>query len=92
MSNMPEISLAAPSDCICELHSGCVCSSSEKALRLFYAGDMPKMTIEQRNECLDEIDRVEGYDRSDYENEDDARLAGSVLFAWADYARDKGLL
>ena len=50
------------------------------------------MTIEQRNECLDEIDRVEGYDRSDYENEDDARLAGSVLFAWADYARDKGLL
>jgi hypothetical protein len=50
------------------------------------------MTPAQREECLEEIGRVEGYDPKDYAQLTDRDLARSVLHAWADYCRDKGLL
>jgi hypothetical protein len=50
------------------------------------------MGIVAREWCLDEIDRVEGFRRRDYELLDDSELARGVLDAWLDFARDKGLL
>lgn len=52
---------------------------------------MPAMTKKQREYCLNEIGRVEGYDRNDYLRCTDKELANAVLCAWLDYARDKGL-
>lgn len=50
-----------------------------------------KMTPEQREWCLSEIDNVEGYERSNYATLPDDLLANGVLCAWMDYCRDKGL-
>jgi hypothetical protein len=55
-------------------------------------GGMAPMTPEQREECLREIGRVEGYERQDYEGVDDASLARGVLDAWTGFCRDIGLL
>ena len=71
----------------------CVCSEMERALRGWQRGDvMPDMTDEQRELCLSEIGRVEGYTRADYEGLSDRDVASGVLSAWTDYCRDKGLL
>lgn len=71
----------------------CVCLDMERALRGWVRGDaIPPMTTEQRASCLSEIGRVEGYRQADHESEPDAQLARTVLSAWTDYARDKGLL
>jgi hypothetical protein len=71
----------------------CVCGESEKALRGWIGGRITEpMTHEQREWCLREIESVEGYDRRDYKDATDAQLASSVLTAWMDYCRDKGLL
>lgn len=71
----------------------CVCIPSERVLRLYAGGAaMPALTTEQRTACLDEIAHVEGYERKDYEASSDSELARGVLYAWADYCRDKGLL
>ena len=79
--------------CAC-YHDGsrCACEPNERALRNYASGtDSPQpMTAEQREWCLDEIDGVEGYSRSDYEKHDDSGLASGVLEAWRDYCRDKG--
>jgi hypothetical protein len=50
------------------------------------------MTPEQRAWCLDEIGSIEGYNRADYEGETDGNLARTVLSAWLDLCRDKGLV
>lgn len=73
---------------------GCVCPTEEKALRGWMRSDaaMPAMTTEQREYCLQEIGRVEGYDRSEWEDSTDKDLARGVISAWTDYCRDKGLL
>lgn len=92
---MPHVAAAAPSGCLCNYQPGCICQPEEKALRFWSAGggrDMPPMTPAQREECLAEIARVEGYRRDDYEADTDASLAAAVLHAWADDARDKGAL
>lgn len=47
---------------------------------------------EQREWCLNEIGRVEGYDRKDHEHSTDEDLKHTVLCAWVDYCRDKGLM
>ena len=66
---------------------GCQCGDTERALR---AG--VTLTPEQREWCLNEIGSVEGHERADYEDEDDKQLGRSVLSAWVDYCRDKGLM
>lgn len=72
---------------------GCVCGPMERSLRGWIAGRIETpMTTEQREACLDEIGRVEGYVRADHEAEDDAQLARTTLSAWTDYCRDKGLI
>lgn len=79
--------------CMGEDAPHCLCPAMEAALRGWKRGDpMAAMTAEQRAACLDEIDRIEGYRRSDHEADTDADLAGTVLSAWTDYCRDKGLL
>lgn len=50
------------------------------------------LTRDEREECLSEIDMVEGYSREDFEFSSDADVAHGVLSAWADFCRDKGLL
>jgi hypothetical protein len=92
-TRMPNIAAAVNiDDCVCKWPDGCMCSAAEKALYQFNAGTQPPMTKVQREECLKEIDQVEGYSRAEYENESDASLAIGVIYAWTDYARDKGLL
>ncbi len=71
----------------------CVCPRMERALRGWSAGaEMPAMTPEQRDHCLSEICRVEGYNRSEHERDSDSDLSRTVLSAWTDCCRDKGLL
>lgn len=86
----------APDACICGYDNGCVCVDAEKALRRYaYAkpGDvLPALSPDQREDILDEIAHVEGYDRKDYEAESDQMLCHGVLCALTDYCRDKGLL
>jgi hypothetical protein len=73
--------------CVCGYGACCACGDTEAHLR---AG--APLTDEQREWCLNEIASVEGYERDDHVNEDDAQLGRSVLNAWTDYCRDKGLL
>jgi hypothetical protein len=82
-------------DCCRPNHpGGCVCPPREAALRGWIRDDpaIPTMTSFQREACLDEIGSVEGYNRNDHVNDSDIDLARTVLDAWTDYARDKGLL
>lgn len=83
----PEASCCDPS-----YPGGCVCLPMERALRGWIRGVLPPMTDEQREACLDEIGKVEGYSTSDHKESSDSDLARAVLYAWTDYARDKGLL
>lgn len=71
----------------------CMCGAEERPLRAYISNSASTpMTPEQRDWCLQEIEHVEGYRKSDYINESDANLARGVLSAWTDFARDKGLL
>ena len=74
--------------------SGCSCMREERMLHAYSGGygNLPPMTAEERNWCLDEIESVEGYRRQDYEASSDAGLARGVLCAWTDFCRDKGQL
>lgn len=77
----------------CMGDDGCVCPDMERALRGWVRGDsIPPMTPEQREACLSEIGKVEGYSRAEHEAENDSHLAQTTLSAWADYCRDKGLI
>ncbi len=82
-------------DCVClspaeQEESGCMCTLEERALRHCIAGKAT-LTPEQRKYCHDQIVAVEGYSESDTKG-DDADIARTVLHAWTDYCRDKGLL
>ncbi|ULK98896.1 hypothetical protein [Bradyrhizobium sp. I71] len=71
--------------------TGCVCGDSERVLRAIHRGEI-RLTDDQREWCFREIDRVEGYSREEYALSDDGDLANTVLCAWTDFCRDKGLL
>jgi hypothetical protein len=97
---MEMVSLASPSPldilepaaCGCfEDPEICMCLAAERALR-HVIRTRGKLTEEQREWCLTEIDQVEGYDRSTLAGYADDDVAQAVLNAWADYARDKGML
>lgn len=84
-------------ECVCVGHPeaahGCVCPPEERALRAWMNGkEMPPMTDEQRQWCVDEIGKVEGYETAGLYAENDADLARTVIDAWVDYCRDKGLM
>lgn len=70
---------------------GCACGPQERVMRSVVRGDVP-LTPEQREWCLAEIAKVEGYDHADYLSDSDVSIARGVLSSWADYCRDKGLL
>jgi hypothetical protein len=73
----------------------CICTATERFIRAHShdaKGELPPLTPEQRTWMLDQIGQVEGYNRADHEGETDQQLASSVLYAWRDYCRDKGLL
>ncbi len=86
----------APEGCVCGYEDGCCCGDAERTLRRYAYADLatilPALSEEQREDCLDEIARVEGYDRSDYIAATDQALCKGVLCAMVDYCRDKGLL
>jgi hypothetical protein len=82
-------------DCIClspaeQEESGCMCSLEERALRHCIAR-RTTLTAEQRKYCHDQIVAVEGYNESDTQGSD-SDLAHTVLRAWMDFCRDKGML
>lgn len=85
------VDVHAPSSCVCGYGECCVCPTTERALRAIHNAEV-KLTGEQREWCLSEIGRVEGYDRREYEDSTDSDLAHMVICAWTDYARDKGLI
>lgn len=68
---------------------GCCTGLNERALRAYVADwPMPPMTEAQRAWCMDEIERVEGYERPPLDTPDRA-LASKVILAWLDFVRDK---
>lgn len=77
--------------CACGM-AACWCPPTEKVLRMIIEGRDIVLDDEQREWCLSEIARVEGYDRKDYEQGTSTDLACGVLDAWTDYCRDKGLM
>jgi len=93
---MEEMKKLAPNYCVCDncafQLTRCVCLDEERALRLVMRWTNMSLTRSQREECIREIESVEGYSRDDCEGLSDADVARMVLNAWADYARDKGLL
>lgn len=91
MPNLPEAKCACWEPQDYEDGIGCACGDSERVLRAIQRGEI-KLDDEQREWCRTEIDKVEGYSRSEYELADDLTLAHAVLCAWTDYCRDKGLL
>ncbi|TGV15796.1 hypothetical protein EN816_00660 [Mesorhizobium sp. M8A.F.Ca.ET.173.01.1.1] len=93
MQTEPELSQKWPyATCCTGDDAHCVCGDMERSLRGWKRGALPKMTQDQREACLAEIGHVEGYDINEHRDETDAELANTVLRAWIDYARDKGLL
>lgn len=70
---------------------GCACGFQERALRAVIAGQYRPMTPDERAWCKQEITSVDGYTEKDAEG-DDPEVARTVLRAWSDYCRDKGLL
>jgi hypothetical protein len=89
----PTDAVAWPRVSCCMSAHECVCGTEERALRAFIRGQTPApMTPSQREWCLAEIERVEGWQRADYADADDAMLARGVIAAWTDYCRDKGLI
>lgn len=79
------------SPCSCYPEGDCICMQNERALRHISTGASEPMTQAQRDWCKREILSVEGYDERDVDC-DDAQLARTVLHAWTDYCRDKGML
>jgi hypothetical protein len=66
---------------------------AEVVLRCYaYGWPRTAMTPAQRDVCLAEIDSVEGYAREEHDSDTDQDLARTVLCAWVDFCREKGLL
>lgn len=78
--------------CLGPDRDGCLgCPKEERALREIAAGQYRPMTQAERDYCKREIAAVEGYSENDAEGAD-ADVARTVLSAWTDYCRDKGML
>ena len=92
--NNPFGSIVVNTCCFAGEESGCVCGPQERVLRAYIDSEpgLQAMTPEQRIWCLLEIDQIEGHDRKDHEADSDPQLARSVLSAWMDYCRDKGMI
>ncbi len=92
---LPHLAAVDPETCACGVaadYCKALCLPAERVLRLYSGGVIKDpMTTEQREECLTEINRVEGFDRKDYEKDSDTDLARGVLVAWLSFCRDKGL-
>lgn len=86
------LDVLAPEKCLCGYGDCCVCPDTERALRHAMETPHPFFSAEQRDWCLSEICKVEGYCRENYETAPDPQLARGVINAWTDYCRDKGLL
>lgn len=82
--------------CCCSVGEavGCQCGPIERVLRTYMnnPSELPPMNPTQREWCLLEIKSVEGYNSKEHETDTDAQLARTVLSAWMDYCRDKGML
>lgn len=91
MTKSPEPNWPYVECCSSEDVGECACGKAERYLRYLLNSGKP-LTDEQRAWCLSEIERVEGYDRADYEAEPSHVVARGVLNAWTDYCRDKGLM
>lgn len=90
MIEMPDVP-SAP--CCMGPDACCVCSPSERALRAWgWGGFVEPMTEAQRGWCLDQITKVEGYERRHYEGLGDAAMARACFSAWTDFCQDKGLM
>lgn len=89
MDDMPEPITDIPCQCVGHPLAAdeCICPATERMLRR--GGPF---TAAQREWCLNEIGRVEGFRREDHIDEDDKQLGRSVISAWTDYCRDKGLM
>jgi hypothetical protein len=73
----------------------CCCPNGEQVLRAYaYVEDtsLPLMNMDQHAWCVAQIESVEGHSADGHEPLTDRDLASGVLEAWADFARDKGLL
>ena len=73
-------------DCLCAHVDG-----AERVLRHVITNN-GELTAAQRDYCRNEISSVEGYSIADCEGLSDSGLAHLTLSAWADYARDMGML
>jgi hypothetical protein len=67
------------------------CPKEERALRAISAGQYRPMSEAERDYCKRQIAAVEGYSGADAEGAD-ADVARTVISAWRDYCRDKGML
>lgn len=71
----------------------CACGPTERILRAWIDERLiVPMTPEQREWALDQINQVEGFERAEHETETDGQVARTVISAWADFCRDKGML
>lgn len=78
--------------CSCFEHAPCACGREERILRHVSEGKhYPAFTPEEREWCTQQIASVEGYSEQDATGTD-AQVARTVLSAWTDYCRDKGLM
>ena len=78
--------------CLGPNHEGCPgCPKEERALRAICSDRYRAMTPAERDYCKRQIASVEGYSEADAEGSD-ADVARTVINAWRDYCRDKGLL
>lgn len=85
LTDMPSVPRAL---CSCyDDEDACECSDTERFLR-----SGMKMSSEQRDWCLREIEQVEGHNRKDYADLSDKDLGRATISAWIDYCRDKGLM
>lgn len=70
----------------------CVCCDAERALRGWYSGALRvPMTSEQKAYCLAELERAKGFDAEDYVLSEASQLAGAVLSAWLECAKDNNV-
>ena len=94
---MLDLSSLDPGGCPCyQDPTWCVCTATERVLRLYASTTphtLPPLTEDQRAACVAEIVQFsEGARRENHAGDTDQVLCKSVLFAYQEYCRDKGLL
>lgn len=84
MINMPYIEESDPGECVCWLPNNgfaCSCSKAQRSLFRFASSKDLCMTEDQREECLTEIEKVEGHTRQRHVDDSSWNLAFAVLAA-----------